>query len=1220
MNTKTTEEPTRAQWLSERAELQRRVVELEAQLQQAQAGMGKQLRFTEALLAAIPTAVFFKDAQGRYLGCNNAFTEQMGVTTEKIKGKTVHEIWPSEQAEVYHQQDLALMAHPERQVYEFKVRDKDGQTRHVIFAKNVFYDEHGQVAGLVGAYVDITERKKAEEVLHLQSLVLDQIMDHVTITDLNGVITYVNQAEERTMQHSRQDILGQSTAIYGEDAERGATQREILTSTLRDGFWRGEVVNFATDGSEHIMDSRIQIIYNEEGIPIALCGIATDITERKKMEAELRESEERYRATVNAVDDYIHGVDRDLRILFCNTAFTRELARIGITEGPQGKSLFDLLPFLTEKSRSEYQRVLDTGVLLTTEEPTHIGPTVRWTETRKIPVCNDEGGVERVVTIIRDITERKQTEVILRESEERFRELADSITDVFFALDENLKYVYWNTASERLIGIPAQEAIGKSIYDIFPDTPQTKRAAEVYREVLSTQSPQTFVNEYHLNGEEYFFEINVYPSKRGLSVFAREISERIQQQQALRQERDLSRALAGAAALISSTLDPDEVLDQLLDQVSRVVPNDAANVMLIEPDNQVRIVRWRGYQRFGAEKFISTAIFDLTAVSNLRQMAETGDPLVIPDTYAYPDWVYIPEQVWLRSYASAPIRVRGVVIGFLNVDSATPGFFTPLHTSILSTFADHAAVALENARLYHATEQELAERKRAESALRASEQRYRRLFERSNDAIFLVDRRTGRYLGANTAAEKLTGRSVAELQQLTLVDIISPADREILAQVLTTQQTLKMGEVHYSRPDGRIRTALLDVVSLNAQTVFGIARDITGRKEIEERLQRQNRLAAIGQLAAGIAHDFRNLLTTIIIYAQLGQRKHNLPSGVVQYLEVIVGEARKATDLVRQILDFGRGTEINRHLLDLVTFTADIVSILQRTLPENIDITFTGKPGECVIEGDAGRLQQALTNLALNARDAMPDGGELHIAVTRIPVVPGTIPPVPEMVETFAPPAWICLSITDTGMGMSEEVYAHLFEPFFTTKEDGKGTGLGLAQVYGIIQLHAGYIDVKTQVGHGVTFRIYLPAVTVARQDNVEVAPAALEGHGETLLLVEDNAHLRDATQKVLTALGYRVLTAANGREALAIYQSESMIALLITDLVMPEMGGKTLVQALLNHIPHLKALAMTGYTADESTEDLQAAGFLDIVRKPFDAETLAWIVRRALDENDAST
>ena len=352
----------------------------------------------------------------------------------------------------------------------------------------------------------------------------------------------------------------------------------------------------------------------------------------------------------------------------------------------------------------------------------------------------------------------------------------------------------------------------------------------------------------------------------------------------------------------------------------------------------------------------------------------------------------------------------------------------------------------------------------------------------------------------------------------------------------------------------------------------------------------------------------------------MGQRKPDLPSTVAQYLDTIVDEARKATDLVQQILDFSRRTAIDRRPLDLVALIGNVVAVLQRTLPENIHVAFDVGPGTCVIAGDAGRLQQALMNLALNARDAMPDGGTLRLGVTRIPVTAGAPPPLPEMMDALTPPAWICLSVADTGKGMTDEVCAHLFEPFFTTKPEGKGTGLGLAQVYGIIQLHDGYIDVENAIDKGVTVRIYLPAAAEATEETTATAITHIPvGQGEKLLLVEDNAQLREAGQNLLTDLGYRVLTAANGQEALALYQKESNIALLITDLVMPEMGGKALVQALHNHNPNLKALVMTGYTAEEgevasNLTGLRAAGFLEVIRKPLDAEIMAQAIRRALE------
>ncbi|MEA3308831.1 MAG: ATP-binding protein, partial [Chloroflexota bacterium] len=271
------------------------------------------------------------------------------------------------------------------------------------------------------------------------------------------------------------------------------------------------------------------------------------------------------------------------------------------------------------------------------------------------------------------------------------------------------------------------------------------------------------------------------------------------------------------------------------------------------------------------------------------------------------------------------------------------------------------------------------------------------------------------------------------------------------------------------------------------------------------------------------------------------------------------------------------------------------------------------------LAGDAGRLQQVVTNLAINARDAMPGGGTLHFELARIQVTSVESSPLPEM--PFG--EWICLAAADSGIGMTEEVRVHLFEPFFTTKDVDKGTGLGLAQVYGIVKLHKGYIDVQSRLGHGTTFYIYLPG---QRDVEPEVAVAREQpfpaGHGETILLVEDNLDLLRAYQGTLEGLGYRVVTARNGKAALGKIQKSRWIksnapdklGLVITDLIMPKMGGKELAVELRRSNPALKLLGITGYAVKGQKEKLRAFGFREILHKPFDLEVLAETVRRILD------
>lgn len=511
---------------------------------------------------------------------------------------------------------------------------------------------------------------------------------------------------------------------------------------------------------------------------------------------------------------------------------------------------------------------------------------------------------------------------------------------------------------------------------------------------------------------------------------------------------------------------------------------------------------------------------------------------------------------------------------------------------------------------------EIAERKRAEEALRESEEMYRSLIEQSNDAIYLLYE--GRFEIINPKFTELLGVTPEEARtpDFDFLSLVAPQSRPMIEnrESLLAQGKELPASYEFTAQDkaGNKREVEVSVSYIpyrNGTATQGILRDVTERKRLEQQLRRHERLAAVGQLAAGIAHDFRNLLATIILYAGMGLRTPNLSPKLARNLKTIIGESKKAADMVQQILDFSGRAMVEMQPLDLKSLTTEVMEILRRTIPEHIHLTLTAEQDQYIIHADAGRIQQALMNLTLNAHDAMPEGGELRIELSGLHLGPDEEPPVAEM----PPGRWVCLTVADTGIGMSEEVQAHLFEPFFTTKEVGQGTGLGLAQVFGIVRHHEGYVGVETEVHRGTTFRIYLPA-SKAEEENIEPkAQSAPAGHGETILLVEDNAQLRTAGQDMLALLGYRALIAKDGEEALAVYEANREIALVITDIVMPKMGGKELMQALRKITPDLKALAITGYAGEDVVVELRAVGFLDVIRKPFAPDEIARVIHRAL-------
>jgi two-component system cell cycle sensor histidine kinase/response regulator CckA len=424
----------------------------------------------------------------------------------------------------------------------------------------------------------------------------------------------------------------------------------------------------------------------------------------------------------------------------------------------------------------------------------------------------------------------------------------------------------------------------------------------------------------------------------------------------------------------------------------------------------------------------------------------------------------------------------------------------------------------------------------------------------------------------------------------------------------------------FAEANRRLAEAEEQIAELEAECEFLDALRATG----EEQASQQERLAAIGQLAGGIAHDFGNFLTASIFHIELLLHDPRLSPDLAPAVATILDGSRRTAQLVRQILDFSRRTTLKTQSIELSSFVEDIAVILRHTIPENIQLIVEQEPGSYIANVDPARIEQVLMNLALNARDAMPEGGELRIGLHRVVTtsdesLPGVELSLTEVPVTGMPAGeWACLAVSDTGTGITEDVQKRLFEPFFTTKGE-EGTGLGLAQVYSIVTQHEGHIGVESEVGRGTTFRIYLPACGVEKAGVSAMGmSAAPRGNGEVILFVEDEERLRELGQRILELLGYRVLVAGNGVGALEAHRAAGGVDLVITDMVMPEMGGQALVRKLRMVDPELKALVITGYPP-ASSEELAEIGVVGTVQKPFEVRDLAQAIRQALDREGAA-
>ncbi len=461
-----------------------------------------------------------------------------------------------------------------------------------------------------------------------------------------------------------------------------------------------------------------------------------------------------------------------------------------------------------------------------------------------------------------------------------------------------------------------------------------------------------------------------------------------------------------------------------------------------------------------------------------------------------------------------------------------------------------------------------------------------------------------------TDEREITDKTVFDLYPRTLADRLHAEDLEVLAG-----RTVLNREVATRDADGNPQWYLTMKVPFRGPDgtvngVIGISRNITDRKQLEEQLRQAQKMEAVGKLAGGVAHDFNNLLTIIVGFSEILRAESAAHPELLEPVDAISDAADRAAALTRQLLAFSRQTLLQPKVLDLNATISDTGRMLSRLIGENIRVTLVLDPTISHVRVDPGQFDQVLMNLAVNARDAMPNGGALTITTQEVHLSEA----LAARLEAPAGPH-VMIAVTDSGVGMSADVMAHIFEPFFTTKAVGSGTGLGLAMAFGIVRQSGGSISVESEPGVGTTFRIYLPVVTDTLTPSEGSVPTPSLRGSETLLLVEDDAGVRELARRNLSAQGYDVLTAGDGREALRIVEvRQGNIALLVTDVVMPEMSGPELVAAIHGRWPELPVIYMSGYTSDAVVHLGIAASEVSFLQKPHTPLRLAHMVRAVLD------
>jgi PAS domain S-box-containing protein len=584
----------------------------------------------------------------------------------------------------------------------------------------------------------------------------------------------------------------------------------------------------------------------------------------------------------------------------------------------------------------------------------------------------------------------------------------------------------------------------------------------------------------------------------------------------------------------------------------------------------------------------------------------------------YAPWAAEALRRGFRSSGAFPLRADGRVVGVFSLYADEAAAFAAEELALLDELALDIGFAME-------IDRRERNRREVEVALRESEQRFRELADNIDEVFWIVDPATNRVIYVNRAFEQIWGRSCATAyaNPQHWSDSLHPDDRDRVLEAFAANAARGDYDITYRirRPDGAVRwihdrgLPIRDA-SGHVYRIVGTARDITEQQVLEAQLRQSQKMEAVGQLAGGIAHDFNNILATIMMETELASMRGELSSTMQHTVASIRTSAERAAALTRQLLAFSRRQVLQPRELDLNDAVISLARMLQRIVGEDVEVALHLHNQPLVIRADPGMLDQVLMNLVVNARDAMASGGRLGIetGIEEVPSASGLdeppVPPVP-------PGRYVVLRVSDTGAGIPPELLTRIFEPFFTTKEPGRGTGLGLATVFGIVKQHGGAVTVTSRVGEGSTFDILLPAVTAAPADEVEPVPAAAPlGGTETILLVEDEPAVRDLTRTALQRAGYTVLEAASGADALRVWaEHRPAIGLLITDLVMPGgMSGRELADRLRAEDPGLRILLTSGYSAELAGREPPLIDGQNFLEKPYRLAKLLDVVRRRLD------
>ena len=1146
----------------------------------------------DALMDNIPDSIYFKDRQCRLVRINRKMMQSLNLDEmSQAIAKTDVELYGEEFGRKTLAIDQQLMESGEPIIGLVETRQlQDGQINWTSTTKVPLRDNGGQVVGLVGITREINELMRAqEEREHERSLLrtlIDNLPDYIYVKDTEGRFVVANRAVVRQLGFASEgELVGKSDFdLFPRElaARNYADEQTIIQSGQGLYNYEGPTVDANKEEKDRWVSTTKVPLRDGQGKITGFVGIGRDITGRKRSEAALFESERKYRGIFENIQDVYYETTLDGTILEISPSIEAVSAGQYKRADLIGKSMYEFYP--DERERQTLLAALQQRSSVTDYEITlrnRDGSLIPCSISAKVQ-GDPQGHPATIIGSLRSITERKIAEQDLERERNLLRTLIDAIPDEIAVKDVERRFLVVNPATVRALNrASADEIIGKRDEDFI--------AEHLVEDVKWEESAVLAVGGHSRNrvadkidpetGEiEQSLLVSKIPLKDhegkiiGLVGINRDITELKQAHEMLEKERTL------LLTLIESI--PDEVC--LKDLRHRYLVANGALIMALGATSLEALIGKTD------QDFVPPALAQQHFAEE-EAIVGSGEPIINrEETKLNPDTGEI-EKCALTT--KVPVRDQtGKTIGILVVNRDITG------------------------------------RKRAEEALRSSEEKFRALFEESKDCIY-ISSADGKLLDINAAGVEMFGYDSRE--ELLRMDLgsdlyVDSQRREQFLSQMNQQGFVKDFEAVLKRKDGgklivlETATAVQDKQG-NVVMYRGTIRDVTKQRQLERQVIQAQKMESLGLLAGGIAHDFNNILGIILGHTAIIERAGKEPAVLKDSANEITTAVQRGANLVRQILTFARKADATAEPVNVNVIIRELSKMIGDTFPKTIALSLDLGKSIPIIMMDQTQLHQALLNLCVNARDAItdPSAGKLGRGELKIKtrVVEGG--EVRKKFSEASAAEYICISVSDSGMGMDDVTKQHIFEPFFTTKEMGKGTGLGLSVVYGIIKAHHGHIEVESEVGNGTTFSAYLPVTGVAASPaaQVEAGSEKTPGGTETILLVEDEQNLLALMKSMLERAGYTVLTATDGMGAIKVFSlNKERIALVLTDIGLPKLDGVAVVTSIMEIDPSVRVILASGYLEPNLKSNLLRAGAKDFVQKPYNPHVVLRKIREVLD------